>query len=469
MKETKNVIIGAGPAGMACAYELAKAGHKPVIFDIEQQPGGICRTLDYQGYLFDIGGHRFLTKSEEIQELWRSMMGNDLLKVKRLSRIYYRRRFFAYPLKFFDTFLKLGVWKSGKAVLSLLWCKYRKLGDPATFEGWVIRNFGRELYKVFFEYYTEKVWGIPCANLSADWAQQRLIGLSLKSLLQSVFPLSEKKRPKTLAEEFLYPRTGAGEFFKRFMTVIEKMGGQFFLNHKVVELITDGKRVVSVLVEDLRCGKSEKIPVETVFSTMPLPLLMRSLAPKAPQDILAASGKLKFRSLIVVNVVLNVGRLFPDQWIYVQDPDVKMGRIQNYKNWSPAMVPDFSRTSLGLEYFCDENDDFWNKSDIDMMDLAMLELQKIGIVARKHLIDGFVVRIPHAYPVYSMGYLENVKTLRRYLEHFDNLRTFGRGGAFCYDNSDHALLSGFHIARNFLGDGDYDVWGDHANTSYLES
>ncbi len=223
--ETKYLIVGAGPAGMASAYELAKAGHKPVVLDIEEQAGGICRTLDHQGYLFDIGGHRFLTKSKEIQELWRGIMGSDLLRVKRLSRIYYRYRFFSYPLKFFDTFLKLGLWGSGKAISSLLWCKYRKRGDLKTFEGWVTRNFGRELYKVFFEHYTEKVWGIPCTNLSADWAEQRLRGLSLKSLLRSIFSLNEKKRPKTLTEEFLYPRTGPGEFFKRFQADIERRGG----------------------------------------------------------------------------------------------------------------------------------------------------------------------------------------------------------------------------------------------------
>ncbi len=467
--ETKYLIVGAGPAGMASAYELAKAGHKPVVLDIEEQAGGICRTLDHQGYLFDIGGHRFLTKSKEIQELWRGIMGSDLLRVKRLSRIYYRYRFFSYPLKFFDTFLKLGLWGSGKAISSLLWCKYRKRGDLKTFEGWVTRNFGRELYKVFFEHYTEKVWGIPCTNLSADWAEQRLRGLSLKSLLRSIFSLNEKKRPKTLTEEFLYPRTGPGEFFKRFQADIERRGGRFFWGRKIVELKTDGKKVISVIAQDLRDGNLEEIRVEKVCSTMPLPLLARALDPKAPAEVLKASEALRFRSFLVVNVVLNVEKLFPDQWIYIQDPDVRMGRIQNYKNWSPAMVPDLTRTSLGLEYFCDEDDDFWSKSDVDLIDLAMSELQKIGIASRKNLINGFVVRIPHAYPIYSMGYMENVKVLRNYLERFENLKTFGRGGLFRYDNADHALLSGLWTARNILGGADCDVWGIQADTSYLES
>lgn len=396
-------------------------------------------------------------------------MGADMLKVKRLSRIYYHRKFFSYPLKFFDTFAKLGAMESVKAVASLLWCKYREIGDIKTFDGWVTRNFGRELYKVFFKNYTEKVWGMPCSNLSADWAMQRLRGLSVKVLLYNALSVIRKDRPKTLAEEFLYPRTGPGEFFRRLQAAIQEMGGTFAWGKKIVAIKTDGEKAVSLIVEDCRSGKREELEADTVFSTAPLPVLVNSLIPKPEEDVLEASKKLKFRSFLVVNVVLNVDNLFPDQWIYVQEPDVKMARIQNYKNWSPEMVPATGRTSLGLEYFCNENDDFWKSSDMDLMDMAMTELEKIGIASREHLINGFVVRIPHAYPVYSMHYTEDVKKLRGYLEHFSNVRTFGRGGLFHYDNSDHALLSGLYTARNYLGNGQHDVWSINENMSYMES
>jgi protoporphyrinogen oxidase len=469
MKEYKHLIIGSGPAAMACAYELAKAGHKPVIFDTERQPGGICRTLNFQGYLFDIGGHRFLSKSKEVNKLWQDIMGGDLLRVKRLSRIYYKRKFFSYPLRFFDTFFKLGAWGSVKAVVSLLWCKYRKLGDLKTFDGWVIRNFGAELYKVFFKNYTEKVWGMPCANLSADWAMQRLRGLSLQVLIRNALSFLRQDRVKTLAEEFLYPRTGPGEFFRRLQAAIQELGGEFNWEQKVTGIKTEGGRVTGVTAEDLRTGRREEVAADFVFSTMPLPELARVLAPAAPAAVLAAAEKLKFRSFLAVNVILNVEKLFPDQWLYIQEPDVRLGRIQNYKNWSPAMVPDNGKTSLGLEYFCQEDDEFWNKSDIDLTDLAMSELEQIGIASRRHLIGGFVVRVPHAYPVYTLGYAEHVETLRSYLRRFENLATFGRGGLFQYDNSDHALLCGLYVARNFAQNGQSDVWNLNRDMGYLES
>ncbi len=462
-------IIGAGPAGMACAYTLAKAGRPATLFERDAAPGGLCRTLDFDGYLFDIGGHRFLTKSADINQLWHSVMGNDMLHVKRLSRIYYRKRFFNYPLSFFNSFWNLGPFESMRCVASYFKDHFFPTGNDATFEGWITNRFGRRLYEIFFNTYTEKVWAVACKDLSADWAVQRIKGLSLRvALQQALFP-KKSVAPKTLSEKFLYPRTGPGEFYNRLEQLTSSLGGVFKFGHAITGVKHERGRVTALEIEEKRGGKAEEYPLDHVFSTMPLPLLVKYLIPRAPDGVLAAAGKLCFRSFVVVNVILDKEYIFPDQWIYVHEPEVKMGRIQNYKNWSPAMTIDPKKTSLGLEYFCAQNDEFWNMNDVDMINFAMQELEKIGIASRKLLINGFVVRRPHVYPVYSMDYQKNIKIVRDYLEGFKNLQTFGREGLFRYDNSDHALLTGIYAARNFLGEGPFDVWSVNTDAEYLES
>jgi protoporphyrinogen oxidase len=462
------VIAGAGPAGLACALGLARGGRSATVFEKDSRSGGLCRTIDFDGYLFDIGGHRFLSKVAEVEALWQEILGDDLLRVKRLSRIFYRGRFFNYPLSFFNTFLNLGPVESARCIASYLMDRVSRPADDGTFEGWIINRFGRRLYRIFFDVYTQKVWAMPCKDLSADWARQRIQGLSLKVAVRKAILRTWTSGPKTLTEEFLYPRRGPGEFFDRLRDEAAEQGARFEFNAAVSAVDHDGRRIKAVELRRERPPGREIVPVAHFVSSLPLPQLVKALRPLAPEPVLAAAGKLRFRSYLVVNIILNKKSLFPDQWIYVHSPEVRLGRIQNYKNWSPDMTPDPDKTSLGLEYFCDEGDALWRKNDVELVDFALEELSRIGIGSRKDLITGFVVRRPDAYPVYVMDYREPLRVVRDYLAGFDNLQTIGRAGLFRYCNSDLALRMGLRAADRILGRRTENLWDLGRAQDFLE-
>lgn len=463
------MILGAGPAGIACATTLAAAGKHPYLIEREHEPGGLCRTLDFNGYLFDIGGHRFISKSETVNRLWHEIMDGELLRVKRLSRIYYRKHYFNYPLSFMNTFWNLGPLESLHCVMSYLTYIYGKPCDDATFEGWITNHFGRRLYEIFFKSYTEKVWEMACKDISADWAKQRIRGLSLRVAIEKAIGGIRGHVPKTLCEEFFYPKQGPGEFYRRLSDAAAKQGAKFLLQHSVEGINHDGRRITAITIRDLRTGEQKEMSLDYLFSTIPLPIFVTMLNPAAPAEIIRAARALTFRSFLVVNVILDKAHIFRDQWLYVHSPEVRLGRIQNYKNWSPVMVPDPRKTTLGLEYFCTEGDQLWNTNDVDLIHYAVGELEKIGIVSRKHLISGFVVRYRNAYPVYTLDYRRHVAILRQYLSAFANFQTTGRAGLFRYDNSDQALLSGMQVAGNFLGGKKVDLWEANKDDGYGES
>jgi len=462
-------IVGAGPSGMACAYTLAKAGQSSLVIERENTPGGLCRTLNFHGYLFDIGGHRFLTKSDEINKLWHEVVGDDLLLVNRLSRIYYRKKYFNYPLSLLNTIWNLGPVESALCFASYLRGKYLKPADDSTFEGWIINRFGKRLFDIFFKTYTEKVWAVAPKDISADWATQRIRGLSLKVAVKKALLGGRKEAAKTLTTKFLYPKTGPGEFYQRLKESAAGRGAQFMFNKAVASIRHQNQKITAVEIQNSQYGMAQALPADYLFSSMPLPVLIMSMEPPPPSEVIKAAQRLRSRSLLVVNIVLDRRRVFPDQWIYVHSPEVRLGRIQNYKNWSSAMVIDQRKTSLGLEYFCNEGDDLWEMNDVDLIDYAVNELERIGIASRRYLINGFVVRCPNVYPVYSLDYRDNVAIIRNYLGQFSNLQTIGRMGLFRYDNSDHALLTGIYAARNLLGKGHYDVWEVNTDETYLES
>jgi protoporphyrinogen oxidase len=452
----KILILGAGPAGMSAAYELGRRNIPAVVLEKNPQAGGLLRTLCRNGFLLDIGGHRFLSKNPEINALWRKLLGTNLLRVKRKSSIFYRGQYFSYPLKAFDVLKKFGPWETLRCLCSYVVSKLFPASDPARFEGWMIRRFGRRLYGIFFKAYTEKVWGIPCSELSGDWADQRIQDVSLGKTVRKAVKLARPDRFKTFAEDFFYPALGPGQLCEALRETAEKSGGRYRLGLSVEEIRHSENKITDILVCD-PAGKRETLPGDFFLSSLPLPELIRKLRPLPPPPVLAAAAGLTFRSFVIVYLIADIENLFPDQWLYVHDPEVRIGRIQNYKNWNPAMVPDPSKTSLGIEYFAKEGDGFWNLSDAALRSLALSELAKLGFPIESKILDSFVVKIPDAYPLYGPDYRNHLSTLRAYLETFPNLQTLGRGGLFRYNNIDHAMMTGLSAARNLLGER-HDLW-----------
>ncbi len=459
------VIIGAGPAGLAAAHELAAHGHSSIIVEKLDKVGGLARTENYRGFSFDIGGHRFFTKEEEVNRLWRELLGPEFLRRPRLSRIYYRRRFFYYPLRPLNALAGLGVWRSLAIVLSYLrWQLFPHKGED-TFEQWVTNRFGRKLFETFFKTYTEKVWGISCAELRAEWAAQRIRGLSLKTALIGMF----RKPPatiKTLIEEFDYPRLGPGMMWQAARDAVERRGSSVRLGCEVISIRRRGSAIENVLISNN--GHQEALSGAEFISSMPVKELVEKLDPPPSQSVIEAARRLRFRGLIVVCLIVRRPDLFPDNWIYIHDPTVKVGRIQNYKNWSPAMAGDGSKTSLGMEYFATPGDGLWSMSDGALIELAKTEINRIGLAASADVEDGCVVRAPEAYPVYDADYRSALATVREFVNGLENFQTIGRNGLHRYNNQDHAMLTGILAARNIALAERNDLWSVNTDSEYHE-
>jgi len=460
------MILGAGPAGLASALELARNHVKTTVVEREAEVGGLCRTLRRDGYYFDIGGHRFFSKNREINELWREVLQDDYLVVNRKSRIFYNKRYFDYPLSLPNVIKNLGMKNSFFCFLSYLKSQWRRRGDDSTFEGWISNRFGARLYRIFFKSYTEKVWNIPCQTLSSDWAIQRIQGMSLRRALLHAILKNQNRFTKSLVTEFIYPIYGPGLFSEKLKRLSESLGSQYLLRKEVTAITHDDRQILEITLKGPE-GEMQNHRSDYYLSSIPLTVLVQRLVPPPPEEIVETAERLRFRSFIVVNVILNRKNVFEDNWIYVHDPSVKLARIQNYKNWSHFMVKDPEKTSLGLEYFASEGDELWTKAPEDMIDFAMKELEAIGLGPGADLIDAFVVKIPKVYPIYHKTYREDLETIRRYLEGFSNLQVMGRTGMFRYDNSDHALLTGLYAARNLFGH-HHDLWNVNTDPEYHE-
>ena len=465
----QTVVIGGGPAGLTAAYELSKSG-RPVVI-LEQDPtyvGGLSRTVEFKGFRFDIGGHRFFSKNQEIEGLWDELLGRPLEVRDRLSRIYFRGRFFKYPLEVSDTFKRLGPREVIACVASYGAAKLRRTPKPETFEEFMVAMFGWRLFRMFFKTYTEKVWGVGCDELSADWGAQRIRGLNLASMIRGALGIRQRngQRVKALVDRFRYPTLGPGEVWQAAAARVRRLGGNIHLGKRVIRINRSGSRITSLVTSD--AGREETWEGKHFLSTMPMSELVSAFSPSSPAAVKHAAGSLKYRDFVVVVMILDKPTVFPDQWIYVHEPKVRVARIQNFKNWSPAMVPDPHYTVLGFEYFCTEGDGLWDAPEDQLKAMGRAELGALGLANPSEVIDSTVVRLKRAYPVYDRGYREHVSAIREFLDReATNLQLIGRNGMHKYNNQDHAMMTGLMAARNIMGES-YDLWRVNSDAEYLE-
>jgi protoporphyrinogen oxidase len=411
------LVIGAGPAGLTAALDLARRGATCTILEADDVVGGISRTVERDGWRFDIGGHRFFTKVPEVEARWHEILGDEFLRRPRISRIFYGGRYYDYPLKAGNALRNLGVVEATLCVLSYLWVRVRPPKDQTNFEGWTAARFGWRLYRTFFKTYTEKVWGVPASEITADWAAQRIKNLSLgKAVWRALFPGRGKTDITSLIDEFDYPRYGPGQMWERCTELVTAAGSEVVFDTPVTRVRREGNRAVEVGAPDGRTW-----PCSAVISSMPLGDLVLAMDPPAPVEVEAAAKGLSHRDHLLVALVVPEEFTFPDNWIYVHEPGVLVGRVQNFGSWSPFMVKE-GRTCLGLEYFCFEGDELWSMDDEALVDLASRELYQLGLVPPDSVRRGYVVRVPKAYPMYDADYAERVTAIRSWLDGIVNFQ-----------------------------------------------
>ncbi|MGI8891780.1 MAG: NAD(P)/FAD-dependent oxidoreductase [Chthoniobacterales bacterium] len=474
--KTSVAIIGAGPAGLTAGYLLAKNEVEVVVLEADPvYVGGISRTARYKGYHFDIGGHRFFSKSKAVEDLWNEILPDDMLERPRSSRIFYGRKFFAYPLKPFEALIKLGVFRSIACVVSWMKARLFPVRNPRNFEDWVSNQFGRRLFNTFFKSYTEKVWGMNCRDISADWAAQRIKGLSLGSAIRNaLLPQrhsgDKSKVIKTLINSFRYPRKGPGMMWEAAAAKMQSLGGELQMGCQVTGCeYNQLTETWSVQYMD-RAGQPQTLEAGHVISSAPMRELIHGLSPAVPARVRQAAESLKYRDFLTVMLIVRASDAFLDNWIYIHDPTVKVGRVQNFRSWSPEMVPEADKACYGLEYFCFEHDGLWDASDADLMALAKKELAQIGLAQVDDVVDGCVVRQKKAYPVYDDHYARHVATIRTELEqHYPNLHLVGRNGMHKYNNQDHAMMTAMLCVENIIAEEKlYDLWQVNGDAEYHE-
>ena len=450
-------IIGAGPAGMTAGYELAKKISNVDVYEASSAVGGMAKTIDLWNQKIDIGPHRFFSNDTRINELWLEVAGKDYEMVDRLTRIYYNKRFFHYPIKAFDALKNLGLFTAASCVVSYGMEKISPTKDVSTFEGWVTNRFGKKLYSIFFKTYTEKLWGIPCNILDADFAAQRIKKFSLGEAMKTAL-FGNSGKHKTLVDQFAYPHEGTGMVYERMASFVKKQGGNVLLNTPIKRVLTRNNKAYAIELEN---GKIEEY--DHIISSMPLSLMVARL-PEVPQEIKQAANSLKFRNTIIVYLNVQAKGLFPDNWLYVHSADLKMGRLTNFRNWVPQVNGKEESTICALEYWCYDEDDFWSLDNEKLIQLAKEELKKTGLIGEAAISDGFVYKIPRCYPVYSTGYKDVLSPVENYLKTIQSLHVIGRYGSFKYNNQDHSILMGKLAAENILLNKNHNLW--EINTDY---
>ncbi|EFC78860.1 NAD(P)/FAD-dependent oxidoreductase [Parafrankia sp. EUN1f] len=479
------VVIGAGPAGLSAGWELMKREIPVTIIEGDSVVGGISRTAQREGWRFDIGGHRFFTKVPEVEKLWHEILPDeDFLLRPRSSRIYYNNKFFDYPLKAGNALGGLGVLEAARCIGSYASARVRPPKDQSNYENWLVARFGWRLYRTFFKTYTEKLWGVQVSEMPSDWAAQRIKSLSLSNaIINAVLPKRNQKEITSLIEEFQYPKYGPGMMWETAADKIVKQGGRIVFEEKVKKIHHENGKATGVTTvvtggygpgagapESSRTdiGTEYQYTGDQFISSMSFSSLVRVMDPPVPPRVLAAANALKYRDFLTVALVVPESAGFPDNWIYIHASDVKVGRIQNFASWSPYLVKD-GKTCLGLEYFVFEGDEMWNSSDEDLIALGTRELARLGLVRAGQVEEGFVVRMPKAYPYYDMDYKKNVDIIRGWLEdNAPNVHPVGRNGMHRYNNQDHSMLTAMLTVENIIDGKSHDVWEVNVEEDYHE-
>ncbi len=451
-------VIGAGPAGVTAAYKLAAGGAKVDLYEASGSVGGMAKTIELWNQKVDIGPHRFFSNDTRVNKVWLEVAGKDYRMVNRLTRIYYKKRFFFYPVKMFNALKNLGLFSACLAVLSFAKEKMFPTKDNNTFESWVTRRFGKRLYEIFFRDYTEKLWGIKCTELDSDFAAQRIKKLSLWEAIKNAVFKDKSKKHKTLVDVFAYPIGGSGVIYERMAQYVKAHNGALTLNCPIEKVHTKDGTAFAV-----ELGNGEIRNYDFIISSMPLTLLVTRL-PGVPQHILDHCKNLKFRNTIIVYLNIDHENLFPDNWIYVNSGELKTGRITNFRNWVPELYGNEKSSILAMEYWCYDYDEIWKEKNESLVNLAKEEIQRTGLLQNAKILAGEVYRIPKCYPVYATGYKKHLEEVENYLKTVKNLIPIGRYGAFKYNNQDHSILMGLLAAENVLQNASHNLW--EINTDY---
>lgn len=455
-------VIGAGPAGMTAAYELAKSGINVEVFESTAAPGGLAKTINLWGQKVDLGPHRFFSTDPRVNKLWLEVVGSDYSLVDRMTRIFYKQNLFRYPLQPLDVLSKIGIMEAVRCNVSFAKEKISKDRPGETFEDWVVGRFGKRLYEIFFKTYSEKLWGLPCEEIDSDFARQRIKKFNFQEAVKSAFANSGSNKHRTLVDQFAYPWAGTGSVYKRMAKSVEKKGGHIFCERPVQGLFMTEGRVKGII------GQGEIKLYDHVVSTMPLTLLVQTMQ-NIPSRVRTSIDGLTFRNTILVYLRVADPDLFPDNWIYIHDKNLRVGRVTNFRNWIPNLNGEESDTILCLEYWCNNNDEFWQQTDQDLISLASKEIKFTNLIGEAQIVDGHVVRLPRCYPIYKHGYKELLKPIKEFLTEFSNLTVIGRYGSFKYNNQDHSILMGLLAADNIIHGATNDLWNVNSDYEYQES